>query len=93
MQCWRYKIIGVVQGVFYRRSVFEAVELRFPDIAGHVKNMPDGSVEVLGIGSVDDLNKLQACLYTGSPVSRVDKIEVEKLEDIPTGYDTFYIKN
>jgi len=92
VECWRFKVYGIVQGVNYRSSVFEAITTIAPKLCGHIKNLNDGTVEVFGVGSTADLKKLQVCCYTGSPISKVERVEITKLEEIPTGYDTFYIE-
>jgi acylphosphatase len=92
VECWSFKVYGIVQGVCYRSAIFETIKTVAPRLCGYVKNLDDGTVEVVGIGSEADLKKLHACCYTGSPVSKVSKIEISKLEHIPTGFDSFYIE-
>lgn len=46
-------------------------------LVGYVKNLPDGSVEVLAQGSEGSLQKYIRMLEKGSLLSRVDKVEVQ----------------
>lgn len=70
----RYIVKGRVQGVGYRWFVeAEASKL---GIAGWVRNNPDGSVEVLAMGSSEQLAAFHAKLRAGPRAARVDDIEV-----------------
>lgn len=66
---------GKVQGVRFRDYVQQAAS----DLAltGYVKNLPDGSVEVVAHGLPDDLKVLVEHLYEGSVLSRVDEVSLE----------------
>jgi acylphosphatase len=44
-------------------------------LAGLVRNLPDGSVEVQAVGRADDLDRLEAALAKGPPASRVERVE------------------
>ena len=46
---------GKVQGVFYRQSTRE--QARILQITGTVKNLPDGSVEIIATGTSEQLNQ------------------------------------
>ena len=60
---------GRVQGVGYRRSIFkEAAKLK---LAGYVKNLEDGSVEIIAEGPKNKLIKLLDFSYNGSFLARV----------------------
>jgi acylphosphatase len=61
-----------VQGVGYRNFV-EHLAGKI-NIHGYVRNRRDGSVEVLGIGTVEDLAKLRRGLEKGPMMSRVDDV-------------------
>jgi acylphosphatase len=76
----RLRVVGTVQGVFYRQSTAdEAARLR---LAGAVRNLPDGSVEVVAEGPRDAVEALQAWCRRGPPAARVDEVEVEWLEPL-----------
>jgi acylphosphatase len=77
----RFIVSGRVQGVFYRASTREqAMEL---DVAGHARNLPDGSVEVLASGSASALDVLEQWLRQGPPAARVDAVVREELPPQP----------
>ncbi len=70
-------VYGKVQGVFFRKYTYEtAVQL---GIKGYVRNQSDGSVLILAQGENPLLKKLIDWTKTGSPKSKVDRIEwIEK---------------
>lgn len=68
------KIIGRVQGVYYRAStVQQAANL---GLTGWVKNCDDGSVEVVAEGTRAELENLIAWCRVGPPGARVRQVEV-----------------
>ena len=80
---------GRVQGVGFRWFVER--EAHILGIAGWVRNNPDGSVEVLAIGSRDQLIGLRSRLREGPRAARVD--EVEELEaEVISGLTSFRIE-
>ena len=66
---------GRVQGVGYR--YFVACSARELAVAGYVRNMPDGSVEIRAEGDRDSLEKLIAICRQGPPMSIVREINVQ----------------
>ena len=71
------KIIGRVQGVFYRASSKnKALEL---GIEGWVSNHPDGSVRMEIQGEKETLSSFLEWAEEGPIHSRVDHIELEEL--------------
>ncbi|MEJ2581825.1 MAG: acylphosphatase, partial [Acidobacteriota bacterium] len=56
MQAKRYLVRGRVQGVGFRYFVWREAEA--PGVAGWVRNMADGSVEVVAAASADTLDLL-----------------------------------
>jgi acylphosphatase len=70
-----------VQGVFYRQStVLEATRL---GLSGTVRNLSDGSVEVVAEGGRDEVEALVAWCRRGPPSARVEALEV--MWEPPTG--------
>ena len=68
------KIIGRVQGVYFRASaVQQAATLR---LTGWVKNCDDGSVEVVAEGPRAKLEEFIAWCRVGPPGARVSQVEV-----------------
>lgn len=67
-------ISGVVQGVSYRQSTVEAARAR--DVAGWVRNLPDGSVEAWLEGAPEAVAALIDWCRRGPPHARVDDVAV-----------------
>ncbi len=72
------KIFGLVQGVFFRAHTSD--KARELGLVGWVRNAPDGSVECVAEGEREALEKFLAWCGTGSPSSRVERVEHEWLE-------------
>ena len=71
----RATVTGKVQGVMYRAYVQDsATELA---LVGYVKNLPDGSVEVVAQGVNDVLKSFVEYLHEGSSLSRVESVAVD----------------
>lgn len=66
---------GRVQGVGYRYFVIERA--RPLGLAGRVRNLPDGTVEVIASGPRETLEKFVGELRTGPSFSRVTDVEVQ----------------
>jgi acylphosphatase len=67
------RIIGVVQGVGFRWFVRERA--RRLGLAGWVRNLPDGSVEVAAQGEGGQLDLLRAELLRGPSGASVDELQ------------------
>jgi acylphosphatase len=71
----RVFISGKVQGVYFREwAVKVAQEL---DVAGWVRNLRNGGVEVYAVGSEAAVARFVKRLHEGSPPSEVDQVTVE----------------
>ncbi len=68
-------IRGRVQMVMYRD--FACRKARGMGLHGHVKNLPNGTVEVVAQGPEGHLRKYLDLLQKGSLLSRVDEVEVQ----------------
>jgi tRNA pseudouridine55 synthase len=68
------KVYGSVQGVGYRYFVKEKAQSL--DLFGYVKNLEDGTVEVLAQGREENLQKLIEELKKGPFLARVDKLDI-----------------
>jgi len=69
------RVRGLVQGVNYRWFTQRfASEL---DLRGYVKNMPDGSVEVVAEGERSAVEQLLDALRGGPPSAVVETVECE----------------
>src|SRR5271155_742430 len=85
----RFLVRGRVQGVGFRWFVErEAHILR---IAGWVRNNPDGSVEVLAVGTREQLAGFRSRLSEGPRAARVDNIEEVEAEPI-AGLNSFQVR-
>jgi acylphosphatase len=71
----RYYVSGMVQGVGYR--YFSRGAARKLGLAGYVRNLTDGRVEVYAIGPPADLNALRDELHRGPHSSRVSSVAEE----------------
>jgi acylphosphatase len=71
----RFRVVGRVQGVFYRQST--ADEAGRLGLSGSVRNLPDGSVEVVAEGGRDRVEALVAWCRRGPPAARVEEVLVE----------------
>jgi len=69
----RFVAHGLVQGVGYRWFVWREAERL--GLRGMVRNLPDGSVEVLAEGVTEALDRLERALSRGPPVARVERVE------------------
>lgn len=65
---------GLVQGVAFRHHT--KVRARELGLAGTVRNLDDGSVEVRVQGEAAAVEELVRWLHTGPPAARVESVEV-----------------
>ncbi|MFL5489296.1 MAG: acylphosphatase [Gemmatimonadaceae bacterium] len=78
------EVSGRVQGVGFRWYVVEMA--RELELAGWVKNRPDGGVEVAAAGRDEALAKLEAAVSAGPPgsmVQRVRRLDVVAPDSLP----------
>jgi acylphosphatase len=68
----RFRIVGKVQGVYFRHST--RVQAERLGLAGYAENLPDGSVEVLAQGSAEAAEELSRWLHRGPASARVDEV-------------------
>jgi len=84
----RIFILGFVQGVGFRQFVRN--KARDLNLAGYVKNLLDGRVEVLVQGTKEDIQRLIAICEKGTFFSEVKSVQVE-WEESREKYQTFEI--
>jgi acylphosphatase len=89
IQARRFLVRGRVQGVGYRWFVER--EAHILGIAGWVRNNSDASVEVLAMGTRDQLSGLRSRLRLGPRAARVDDVEESEAELI-SGLTAFRIE-
>ena len=65
----RWLLVGRVQGVGFRWYVLDRAQAL--GVRGWVRNMPDGSVEVVALATAATIDRLDAELAAGPPGARV----------------------
>lgn len=90
MEWYRFIIFGEVQGVFYRKSVSQAMMKK--QFKGYIRNLADGTVEVVAEVFDDDFKVFMAILEAGSPLSKVDDIKYEIIDNAEFTTDGFEIR-
>ena len=68
-----YRIHGQVQGVGFR--YWTQHKARALGLAGYVRNLPDGSVEVAAAGDSNQLRQLEQLLSRGPTAARVERVD------------------
>jgi acylphosphatase len=75
-----YLVAGRVQGVGYRWFAVDAA--RREGLTGHVRNLPDGRVEITAEGDVASLDRFEAALWRGPSHARVEQVQVADTEPL-----------
>jgi len=88
-QARRFVVRGRVQGVGFRWFVER--EAHILGIAGWVRNNSDGTVEVLAMGTRDQLSGLRSRLREGPRAARVDDVQESEAQPV-AGLGTFRIE-
>lgn len=71
------KIKGTVQRVGFRYSVIDHVQTSALPVVGYVRNLPDGSVEVIAEGEIEALKDLHRFCTKGPPGAQVREVNEE----------------
>ena len=80
---------GRVQGVNFRGTTIR--EAAAHGVTGWVRNLRDGTVEVMAEGTRSQLESLLQFLHVGPPAANVTGVDVQWLE--PTGeYNSFRVR-
>ncbi len=91
LEAKRFLIAGMVQGVGFR---FFAQRLAGRlGVAGYVKNLPDGRVEVYAVGQAEQLRALRVELERGPRSAEVSEVAEEEAEIIPRHVSGFSIEH
>ncbi|MUV13915.1 acylphosphatase [Noviluteimonas gilva] len=85
MTAARFFIEGRVQGVFFRASTRQQAEAL--GLRGYARNLQDGRVEVLAVGDVQAIERLEHWLKQGPPAAHVERIERIAADDGEAGPD------
>jgi acylphosphatase len=72
MESIHLEVRGRVQGVGFRWHVMKMA--RAAGLAGWVRNMPGGNVEVAAAGEPDALTQFEAAIIMGPPGARVEAV-------------------
>lgn len=72
------QIFGTVQGVFFRRETYTLAKTL--GLTGWVKNLEDGSVEILVNGTKQKLEKLLEWCYSGPVGAKVTKVNFDWID-------------
>ncbi len=81
MQRLQIIVSGRVQGVFFRANTVEQAQRL--GLAGYVRNLHDGNVEIVAEGRREALEELLAWSFKGPPGAKVTDLEYAWLE--PSG--------
>lgn len=84
-----YRVTGRVQGVGFRWFVSDSAARE--GLSGHVRNLPDGSVEAVAEGEAEALSRFEAALWRGPSRARVDDVRISEIEPLTRG-DGFSIR-
>ena len=80
------RVTGRVQGVGFRAATVRQAHLM--GVQGWVRNLEDGSVEVVLQGTPDRVDRLLSWLHSGPPAARVKEVEHSTMET-ERRYDRF----
>lgn len=80
---------GRVQGVGYRWFARQAAEQL--DIAGYVRNLPNGDVEVVAVGEQSNLDRFVTELNRGPAFAYVTDMEMEEIPLDEAPYHSFNV--
>jgi len=79
-------VSGRVQGVWFRKNTLHQAQKR--ELEGWVMNLDDGSVQVHVQGPESQVTDLIDWLWKGSPLSRVDHLDIVDAEPlVMTGFE------
>lgn len=81
---------GYVQGVFFRHNTKK--EALILGLKGYVKNMADGTVEVVAEGSEDKIKELIEFCKKGPEAAQVEKVDV-KFEKATGEFNGFEVRH
>ena len=90
MEWYKFIIFGKVQGVFYRKSVSQAMMKN--QYKGYIQNLDDGTVEVVAEVFDDDFDTFIGILKDGSLLSSVEDIQYVIINDAEFETDGFEIR-
>jgi len=86
-------IKGKVQKVGFRYSVVDYVLTQRLPIVGHVRNLADGSVQVIAQGDIESLKNLHRFCTKGPPGAEVREVQEDVVPIKNLSYDDFIVLN
>lgn len=89
MKTVKIRVIGIVQGIFFRKFIEE--EARKLNLNGFVRNLDDGSVEIIIEGTDQPIKEMINIAKRGSKHSKIKHIEYKEITH--QGFDNFKILN
>lgn len=82
-------IKGKVQKVGFRYSVVDYVHSHNLPIVGYVRNLPDGSVEVIAQGDIESIKDLHRFCTKGPPRAEVREVSEDLMPITKLNYSSF----
>jgi acylphosphatase len=90
MEWYRFIVLGRVQHVYYRKFTSQAFMKK--QFKGYIQNLADGTVEVVAEVFDDDFDTFMQILKEGSPLSSVEEVKYEIIDDAQFNTDGFEIR-
>lgn len=72
----KFNVSGTVQGVFFRQFCKEQADKL--DLRGYVRNLENGTVEVLVEGDKDNIEEMYKILKKGPPHAQIRELKPEE---------------
>ncbi len=89
IKAWLLRVKGRVQGVGFRFYT-ERIAAEY-DVKGYVKNMPDGTVEILAIAEENVFPGFLSRVKEGPAMAYVEDVSMKTLDEVPSDYQSFRI--
>jgi len=77
IKAFEIKVIGHVQGVFFRKSTQEKAHSL--GVKGWIRNLSDGNVLINAEAETDKINELISWCKVGPQEARVDKLDISEI--------------
>jgi len=90
VEWYRFIVFGKVQGVYYRKSVSQALMKK--QFKGYMQNLSDGTVEVVAEIFDEDFDTFINILQKGSLLSSVEEVKHEIIDDAEFNTDGFEVR-
>jgi len=90
MKAFRAIVRGYVQGVGFRYSAVRMAD-KIGNITGYIRNLPNGTIEVVAEGPEEKLNEFLDWLHHGPSSAIVERVDVE-WQPYLGQYNSFIVK-